>query len=258
MLDYHQIKEYFPASLAQINPKGMLVEYLQYEFLDSLFKQSDSEKISFIGGTAIRLIHNSQRFSEDLDFDNFGLDYAEFKTLIGKACAELIVKGFELETKYIMKNKTFHCYVKFPGILHSEGLSGHRQEKILLSVDADRKEKIFIPELKPLNKFGIFRNILVDPPGVLLAQKLLAILYRKREKGRDFYDASFLGGKTKPDYAYLKKIAGLNREEVLQKLVGRCSGLNFKALAKDVEPFLFDSNQTDRILHFNGNLTNIL
>ena len=51
----------------------MLVEYLQYELLDSLFKNKAVAALSFIGGTSIRILHDSPRFSEDLDFDNFGL-----------------------------------------------------------------------------------------------------------------------------------------------------------------------------------------
>ena len=57
----------------------MLVEYLQYELLDSLFKDAAAAELSFIGGTAIRILHDSPRFSEDLDFDNFGLSFARVR-----------------------------------------------------------------------------------------------------------------------------------------------------------------------------------
>jgi predicted nucleotidyltransferase component of viral defense system len=199
MLTFEQVKEYFTPDLAQLNPKGMLVEYLQYECLDSIFKQKGAEKLSFIGGTAIRLIYNSQRFSEDLDFDNFGLDPAGLKRLFGRVCKEISVKGFEVEYRFIGKGKNFHCYLKFPAVLRQYGLPAHHQEKILVSIDAEHKTRFIKPEVRSINKFGIFCNIMVNPVSVLLAQKLLAILLRKREKGRDFYDVSFLGGLAKPD-----------------------------------------------------------
>lgn len=258
MLDLNQIKEYFPSALANINPKGMLVEYLQYELLDSLFKQAGSEKLSFIGGTAIRIVHDSQRFSEDLDFDNFGLDYPGFKTLLGKASAEMEVKGLEFEMKELKKGDTFHCYFRFSDLLHRFGLSGHRGEKILVSVDTEKKALLFQPGFKPLNKFGIFRNVPVNPPPILLAQKLLAILQRKREKGRDFYDASFLAAKTKPDYNYIKNITGLEKDDFIHKLTRRCAKLDYKVLAKDVAPFLFDDSQLGRITNFPASLPDIL
>jgi predicted nucleotidyltransferase component of viral defense system len=250
MLSLEQIVQYFPKELANRNPKGVLVEYLQYEILDSLFKQAGSEELSFIGGTAIRLLYDSHRFSEDLDFDNFGLDFAGFRSLFNKVCSELALKGFSLEHEFAGLKPHYHCYIKFPRLLNQLGLSGHREEKILVSIDAELKEKLFAPEIKTLNRFGVYRNLPANPPDILLAQKLLAILFRKREKGRDFYDASFLWGLTKPNYDYLQKRAGLSRDDLNSKLLARCEKLNYKALARDVEPFLFEPGQINRVLDF--------
>ena len=43
-------------------------EYFQHLFLSELYKLPDSEKLLFKGGTALRIIYGSPRFSEDLDF----------------------------------------------------------------------------------------------------------------------------------------------------------------------------------------------
>src|SRR3989339_159849 len=123
MLNLIQIEEYFDKRLAKLNPKGVIVEYLQYETLDSLFKQKGSENLGFIGGTAIRIVHDSQRFSEDLDFDNFGLNYHEFKEIIKKAIKELELKGFSVDERFLSKGKNYHCYIKFKDILQSFGVS---------------------------------------------------------------------------------------------------------------------------------------
>jgi len=258
MLEYDQIKEYFAASLARKNPKGILVEYLQYEFLDSLFKQSGAQNLSFIGGTAIRIIHGSERFSEDLDFDNFGLVYKDFKIITAKALAEIKLKGFQVEAKFLSKKDNYHVYIRFPDLLFKYGITGHREEKVFIAVDVQKKEKVFEPEVKNINKFGIFRNIAVNPVSVLLSQKLMTILYRKREKGRDFYDASYLSGKTKADFGYIKKMTSLNKEEFGRQISVRCDKSNFKALARDVEPFLFDAEQINRVLSFKDSLPAIL
>ena len=250
MLTFEQISSHFDPKLVRQNPKGILVEYLQYEFLDSLFKQAGSENLSFIGGTAIRLIYNSQRFSEDLDFDNFGLNYTHFKSLITKTCSEMQVKGFNLDFSFVKKDNTFHCYVKFNNILQQSSLTGHKDEKIFLSVDAEQKRRLFSPEIKSINKFGIFRSILSNPASILLSQKLLAILFRKREKGRDFYDTSFLGGLTSPDFDYISKTTRLTKEAFMDQLYRRCSHLNFKLLAKDVSPFLFNVGEKERVIKF--------
>lgn len=250
MLSFEQIGEYFPKELTKLNPKGILVEYLQYELLDSIFKQINSEKLSFIGGTAIRIIYDSHRFSEDLDFDNFGLGLGAFKIVLNKACAELRLKGIDLEYDFVARMPHYHCYIKFPQLPYKLGLSGHQGEKILVSVDAEAKEKFKDPEIKLLNKFGIYRNLPVNSPDILLAQKLLAILQRKREKGRDFYDASFLWGLTEPNLNYIKKRTACTPGTFRDKIIAKCEKLNYKSLTKDVEVFLFDAEQKSRVLGF--------
>ena len=103
MLTLEQLSGHFPLTLRQRNPRGMLVEYLQYELLDSLFKNSAAAALSFIGGTAIRILHNSHRFSEDLDFDNFGLSFAQFEELLKTACRDMEYKGFLIEYRIVEK-----------------------------------------------------------------------------------------------------------------------------------------------------------
>jgi predicted nucleotidyltransferase component of viral defense system len=94
MLTIDQLSDYFPLPLRRKNPQGVLVEYLQHELLDSMFKEKISASLSFIGGTAIRILHHNSRFSEDLDFDNFGLSFDEFETLLKSACKDMANKGF--------------------------------------------------------------------------------------------------------------------------------------------------------------------
>lgn len=250
MLTFEQIKEHFPDNVAQRNPKAMLVEYLQHEFLDSLFKQPGSEMLSFIGGTAIRIVFNSRRFSEDLDFDNFGLGYEDFKRLVLKSCREMEIKGFKLECRLLKKDQAYHGYIKFPLVLKQYGLAGHHLEKIFISLDAQRKKKIAAPKVFALNKFGVFRNIVVNPAPILLSQKLLAILFRRREQGRDFYDASFLTGLASPDFGYIKAARGLEQETFRKKFLKRCQGFDYPALARDVAAFLFDPEEKERVLQF--------
>lgn len=104
--------------------------------------------------------------------------------------------------------------------------------------------------MKSLNRFDVYRDISVNPLPVILAQKLLAILGRKREKGRDFYDVHFLWGRTTPDFEYIKKVSGMSQESVYEALIDRCQSLDFSRLAKDVEPFLMNVEQSRRVKNF--------
>jgi predicted nucleotidyltransferase component of viral defense system len=187
MYSLEQIKSEYPESLSQHHIKNLLVEYLQYELLDSIYKQKGSEKLSFIGGTAIRIVYGTERFSEDLDFDNFGLSYKEFSGLLEKVVTDMENKGYKVEYRFIEKG-AYHCYIKFPDLLFDNNLSGNNDEKILIRVDAVQKKKLAETKSFLLNKFGVYRRIITNTESVILVQKIIAILDRKRAKGRDFYD----------------------------------------------------------------------
>jgi len=246
MLTIEQISGYLPLPLQQRNPRGMLVEYLQYELLDSLFKHAAAAELSFVGGTAIRILHDSHRFSEDLDFDNFGLSLPRFEDLLKTACRDMEYKGFLIEYRLVEKD-AWHCYIRFPKILHDAGLSPDAQRKILIRIDAETKEKLYDPKKVFLNRFNVYRQILAAPDPILLAQKMMTILYRKREKGRDIFDVSFLAGFASPDFDYIEKSVGLDRREFLRRFEERLGELDMNALARDVEPFLFAPEQRERV-----------
>ncbi|MDP3935185.1 MAG: nucleotidyl transferase AbiEii/AbiGii toxin family protein [Candidatus Giovannonibacteria bacterium] len=57
-------------------------EYFQHVFLGELYKLPDAEKLLFKGGTALRIVYGSPRFSEDLDFSLFGIAQNEIKSFV--------------------------------------------------------------------------------------------------------------------------------------------------------------------------------
>lgn len=249
MLTFPQIVEYYKKEHEFISPRLALMEYLQYELLDSLYKQKGSEQLSFMGGTAIRIGYHGNRFSEDLDFDNFGLSFKAFQEILDGVIKDMRLKGFVTEFRFIEK-EVYHCHLKFPHILHAHKISDHASEKLLIKVETMGQTHAFPPRVFTLNKFDIFRDILLNPAEILLAQKLIAMVSRKRPKGRDFYDVSFLYGLTEPDMQYLENRTGLSRDEFVRQLLSRCEEFDFKALARETEPFLIRPDQKERVLHF--------
>ncbi len=249
MLSIQAIKAKYTDEIFRKNPKAVLVEYLQHEFLDSIFKQVNSELLSFIGGTAIRIVYNSLRFSEDLDFDNLGLSYKKFINLIENAIRDMKNKGFEIDSRFIKKG-AYHCYVKFSNLLFENNISGHKSEKILIRIDTVYKNISFQQEIFTLNSFGIYRKIKVNSPDIVLSQKLVTILQRKREKGRDFYDVSYLLGITKPNYDFIERILKISSKEFKTKLIKKISQLNMIQLSNDVLPFLINPDDKERVVSF--------
>ena len=110
----------------------------------------------------------------------------------------------------------------------------------------------YVPDKPILNKFEVFTQINVVPMNILLAQKIYAATNRKRAKGRDFFDIIFLYGLgARPDLGYLKKNLGLESQPQLREyLLEKTRHLNFSELAREVEPFLFDARDKNKVLLF--------
>jgi predicted nucleotidyltransferase component of viral defense system len=243
MLTIDQILSYTKSSKIS---KNILTEYYQHELLGSIFSQSGSENYSFIGGTAIRICYGGSRFSEDLDFDTTSLE--SFDKLMSETVKDMSSKGFILESRLVHKG-AYHCYLKFPDVLKSFGISGYDEEKLLIKIDATATDKLYTSN-NLVNKYGIFQTIKVAPVSTILSKKLITITGRKRPKGRDLYDVTYLWGMTEPDQDYLKQTADITLKDQLNHLVKFVNTLDLKSLAADVSPFLINPKDIERVLHF--------
>lgn len=250
MLDLHEIAQYYPENLRPFR-RFLLREYLQYKILEIVFSGPHADKLIFLGGTCLRIVHGNQRFSEDLDFDNFGLSETDFKEISNDIDRRLTLVGYEVEVRSVSRG-AFHCYIRFPKILFQQGLSGYEVEKILIQLDTEAQHFEFIPESVILNKFDVFSRIAVTPLSLLMAQKCYAILNRPRNKGRDFFDLVFLMGKNvSPDYDYLNFKRGISDGAALKsKLLQKCHELNMAEMARDVAPFLFSEADEKKVRLF--------
>jgi predicted nucleotidyltransferase component of viral defense system len=249
MLDLEQIAAFYQPSERAFK-KNLLREYLQYKILDIIFASDFASRLAFMGGTAIRIVYGSTRFSENLDFDNFGLNEDEFTVLGQQVQKGLALERYAVETKNVFKG-AFHCHLSFFNVLYENNISRHKDEKLVIRLDTEPHNIAYTPEKVILNKFDVFTRISVVPEDMLLSQKISAILRRKRTMGRDFFDAIFLFGRTKPDFAYLdSKVGIVGMQELQQRLLTKSEGLNFKQLVRDVEPFLINSRDANRILLF--------
>ncbi len=249
MLDLESILKEYPLELRGMR-RFLYKEYLQHKILSIIFHHKLGRKLSFLGGTALRVVHGNKRFSEDLDFDNFELKLAEFSTIAASVKKELEKENYSVETRIIAKG-AFRCYVRFPRVLQRYGMAVAKEEKILIQIDTAVHGVKYEPDMHLLRKFDVFREIRVTPPDIILSQKIFTIFSRKRDLGRDYFDVVFLLSKTKPNFFYLKKKLGINtRTELKKKLLKKCESLDFEVLARDVEPFLLDRNDRERVLKF--------
>ena len=236
MLLIDEIEKVYPEKLRPFK-RFILREYLQYKILNIIYLSKQGAKLAFIGGTALRLLYNNQRFSEDLDFDNLGLDE---KSLIGLTKiieSNLQKEGFDVSIRNTQHN-AFRCRIKIPKLLFDNQLSPLKEEQILIQFDTEPQNFPHKTIVQLINQFDVLQNIITSPLDVLYSQKLFAAFNRKRAKGRDFFDLIFLSNKTTPNFDYLNFKLGIKDNAALKTYLEHgCQSVNFNELVNDVKAF---------------------
>ena len=253
MIDLDFIRSFFPPVIARESrfDRYMLKEYLQLLILDHLATTPYINKVSFIGGTNLRLIQGIDRFSEDLDFDCKDLSEDEFMAMTYSVVQYLRQNNVEVETRD-KPNPHLTAYRRnlyFPQMLFDLGLTGHRDERLLLKIEAQDQGVLYQPVVANINRMGFFFGIQVPPVDVLCAMKFAAIL--ARQKGRDFYDTIFLLSKTKPNMDFLLARTGITSiEELKATIAEQLQEIDLNHKRRDFMHLLFNESNADRILQF--------
>ena len=253
MIDMEYIRGFYPPYIAQNAnfQKHMLKEYVELLALEWITRSPYAAKLIFIGGTNLRLIHGIDRFSEDLDFDCRELSGNEFQRMTAELVKYLQLQGLnaELRNKDNARLTAFRGNVHFPELLFDLQLTGHREERFLMKIEAQDQGIDYPREMAIVQRNGFSFPVPVPPISVLLSMKLCALL--TRQKGRDFYDVFFLMQRTGPDYAFLQKRAGIaNKEELQNALRAVVAKTDMKMKQRDFEHLLFDTRKSAMILRY--------
>ena len=258
MISLSHILAHYPEHLQGFR-ESALKEYLQYKILCSLYESSYADKLIFLGGTALRIVHGSTRFSEDLDFDNVGLSEDEFDQLGKIIQKDLALEGLEVEVT-AKTRKAYRLKIRIPKLLFDTGLAPLPSQKILIQVDTVPQNFSYLPDQPLVNKFEVFTQIFSVPKDILLSQKIYASVNRNRLMGRDFFDIVFLYGiGAAPNFGYLEQQIGVsNKIQLKEYLLDKTASLDFTSLAKDVEPFLFFPRDRKRVEFFREFLMQVL
>ncbi len=251
MITIEAIRNYFPPEIRD-NPlyeKYILKEYLQLLILDYLSTTRFIRKITLIGGTLLRLVKGIDRFSEDLDFDCKKLSKDEFIEMTDDILQFLRRNGLNVLAKDREndKLKAFRRSIYFPGLLFELGLTGHREERLLIKVESLDQLVSYNPILVNIKGCGFFFPMPVPPDSTLCAMKVAAMLDRR--KGRDFYDVMFLLSQTMPDYSFLAVRCGISDfKELKQAAEKMLETTDLIKKMKDFEHLLFNRDNSKRIL----------
>ncbi|MCX5712606.1 MAG: nucleotidyl transferase AbiEii/AbiGii toxin family protein [Candidatus Omnitrophica bacterium] len=167
----------------QTTADNVVREYFQQLFLSYLYQEKGSDSLLFKGGTALRIIRQSPRFSEDLDFTGVSITIKKIETLMEGALAKLEMEG--VQTEIVESKSTSGGYL---AIFHFKTNEYESRIQVEISLRDGKKG---------LGSAALIHSDLVVPytlvhlsEKALVAEKIQACL--TRGKARDFYDLYFI------------------------------------------------------------------
>ena len=244
--------------------KNSIKEIVQEIILCGLSRAGFFEKAAFYGGTALRIFHGLDRFSEDLDFSlmvsdpDFRLE--DYLSVLKK---ELQAYGFhfqaEAKTKsndsavqsaFVKWNTREHILLCYADEHLARTVVGSELIKVKFEVDTMPPPYASFEQKYRLQPIPYEIN-LYDMPS-LFAGKMHAVIcraWKSRVKGRDLYDDVFyLAGKTPVNLKHLNARLvdsgyegahdNMSLDEIKQILYRRFDSIDYAQAKRDVLPFV--------------------
>jgi len=249
-----------------------LREVLQEIVLLGLSRAGFFEHVLFYGGTALRILHGLDRFSEDLDFSLVAPDETFDLSKYEDAVIEAL-HAFGFEVTIQMKNSDSTIKSAFiKGNTFQHLLNIEAPEDIVKTFGQGRlvKIKFEVDTQPPLDYQSEKKTLLVPSPFTinammlpsLFAGKMHAILCRNwstRPKGRDWYDLvwyisqgvpldlTHLNARLQQNCSWLEKQnislqKEIDKAYLLELLVLRIKELDVTMAKRDVEVFIADTS----------------
>jgi predicted nucleotidyltransferase component of viral defense system len=177
------------AAPAPVQGRNVAREYLQARILGALQRRGAMIPLAFHGGTALRFLYASARYSEDLDF---ALEQAtgeyDFRGYLRAIHSAFTAEGYQVELK-VSDRKTVHsAFVRFRGLLYELDLSPHPDEVLAVKIEVDTNPPAGAELTTTIVRRYVILQLQHHDRASLLAGKLHAILQRPYTKGRDVYD----------------------------------------------------------------------
>jgi predicted nucleotidyltransferase component of viral defense system len=266
---------------------NVIKEIVQEIILSGLARSDFFKHAAFYGGTSLRIFHNLDRFSEDLDFTLLQHDpHFNLKTYVSSILDELHSLGIQANLE--VKNKVAITSVQsgvFRGnmlnlyrVFYPEDKSFihllHRDATIKIKIDLDtHPPQSATTEIMNRNLPYPYQVLIYDLPS-LFASKLSAVLTRNwqsRFKGRDLYDLIYYVKKgivlnklllqdSLVKNNLINKEMVFNHKVLMELLVRRLEKIDFIQASLDVQPFItnLDSLKTWSFDFFKNLIQNII
>jgi len=248
------VKEYL-AQLVRASPtpahgRNATREYLQARILAALQRAGAMIPLAFHGGTALRFLYSSQRYSEDLDFALERVkDQYDFRAYLKAIRSVLTAEGYAVELKVSDQKVVHSAFVRFSGLLNELGLSPFRDEVLAVKIEVGTNPPAGAGLATTVIRRHVPLQLQHHDRASLLAGKLHAILQRPYTKGRDIYDLLWYlsdPGWPDPNLALLNNTLRqtgwpgpeLTEDTWRNAVKARLQALAWDQVAADVRPFL--------------------
>lgn len=251
--------------------KNAMKEAMQEIVLCGLSRGGFFKEAAFYGGTALRIFHGLDRFSEDLDFSlissNENFDLKEYFPVLEKEVKayglnvtiseKKKTKDSQILSAFLKGNTKEHMLVFYPDDVKGVNVAANELVKIKFEVDINPPAEATYEHKYRLLPVP-YEVRLYDIPS-LFAGKIHAVLCRnwqQRVKGRDLYDYIFyLTRKAEVNQKHLrerllqtghiKENYACSLDDIKQMLYKRFDAIDYKQAKEDAEAFIRDTSVLD-------------
>jgi len=244
------------AEAGGLNP---LREYVQSRILGVMQEAGAMAPLAFIGGTALRFVYRTPRYSEDLDFTLEGdAEAFDLRVLWSRLERRLRREGYAVRVRISDSGPVARALVGFVGLPADAGLSPHADEVLWVKIEVDTDPPAGAGlAVSVVDRHGLLRLQHHDLPS-LFAGKLAAILARDYAKGRDFYDLLWYltrDDAVAPNLVLLgnalwqtaPRVAEATTADWREAVRRRLSNVDWEDARRDVAPFLEQRRDVDLI-----------
>ena len=169
---------------------NIIREYFQHIFLSEIYKLPEAENLLFKGGTALRVVYGSPRFSEDLDFSIFKV----MEHTVKKFAEDLFIRVLsEIERMGIMVEigqKSGATSGGYFGVATFK-MSDYQPIGVEINISARNGREVKGEADSIANDFVPTYTLIHLSQEELVDEKIFGAL-RERKKPRDFYDLYFI------------------------------------------------------------------
>ncbi len=245
-------------------------EALQQCLLGALAQQGLLADVAFIGGTALRILHQLPRYSEDMDFIWLGSPTApdpmpRWSTAIRRYLTKIDVVPHlssspvaPVDARVQKRGVTLHVLAAAPALVPfaRNGL------QISFEIDLDPPAHVKRETHTLVVAHSQVTVPTLDLPSLLAGKLHILLTRRDREKGRDWYDYLwYRRNGVLPNVAQLQSAIdqtadGPRAEFWMSHLRARLNAVNWENIRHDVGPFLEHPDEASQLNAANlGNLT---